>query len=64
MNFTEWDIAYNSLLSCMVGLISTIDLHDIKRTIDSYPDKILTEYYEKAIEDHSKMSIYHNPYEM
>jgi len=62
MNTKNHKMAYNSLLSCMIGLISTIDLHNIKATLYSYPNDILQEYYKKAIVDHSKMNIYNNPY--
>ena len=64
MENDEWETAYYSLLSCIVGLISTLDLIHIKETLDKYPNDILQEYYDKAIADHSKMTIYHNPYEM
>jgi hypothetical protein len=64
MNQSEWDIAYNSLLSCIIGTISTLDLYHVKSTIDEYPNNILIEYYDRAVEDHCKMSIYHNDWIM
>lgn len=58
-----WEEAHESLLSCMIGLISTMDLIKIKETIDIYPNELLEEYYKKAIEDHSKMIMYNNPFD-
>jgi len=58
-----WEEAHESLLSCMIGLISTMDLIKIKETIDTYPNKLLEDYYERALEDHSKMIMYNNPYD-
>ena len=64
MENDEWETAYYSLLSCMVGLISTLDLLHIKDTLDSYPNDLLQEYYDKAIGDHCKMTIYHTEWIM
>jgi len=58
-----WEEAHESLLSCMIGLISTMDLIKIKETIDIYPNELLEEYYKRALEDHSKMIMYNNPFD-
>jgi len=50
------------LLSCMIGLISTIDLLQLKESCITGKDKQVCNYYMKSVEDHSKMSIYNNPY--
>lgn len=62
MQNDEWEQCYQSLLSCMIGLISTMDLHHIRDTIKEYPNKDLEEYYKKSLEDHAKMTIYKNDY--
>jgi hypothetical protein len=62
MQNDEWEQCYQSLLSCMIGLISTADLHHIRDTIKEYPNKDLEEYYKKSLEDHAKMTIYKNDY--
>ena len=64
MNTKNYKMAYDSLLSCMIGLVSTIDLHNIKATLYSYPNDIIQEYYKKAIIDHCKMTIYNNDWIM
>jgi len=58
-----YEQAHESLLSCMIGLISTQDLHHIKKTIEQYPNELLEDYYKRAIEDHSKMIMYNNPFD-
>lgn len=57
-----WEEAYESLLSCIIGTISTMDLHHIKDTLKQYPNDLLENYYKRALEDHAKMTIYNNPY--
>ena len=57
-----WEEAHESLLSCMIGTISTMDLIHIKDTLEQYPNDLLEDYYKRAIEDHAKMTIYHNDY--
>lgn len=64
MDYNDWDIAYNSLLSCIVGTISTLDLINIKEVLRVNPTNIVEEYYTRAIEDHCKMVIYHNEWIM
>ena len=60
MKNDEWEQCYESLLSCMIGLISTMDLHHIRDTIKQFPNKDLEEYYKESLEDHAKMTIYKN----
>jgi len=55
-----YEQARESLLCCMIGLISTLDLIHIKQTIETYPTDILKDYYKRSIEDHAKMSIYND----
>lgn len=55
-----WEKAHESLLSAIIGSISTIDLLNIKKTLDDYPNDIIKEYYQRAIDDHCKMSMYNN----
>ena len=62
MQNDEWEKCYQSLLSCMIGLVSIMDLKHIKETIDSYPNKDLEDYYKRSIDDHVKMTIYKNDY--
>lgn len=57
-----WEEAYDSLMSCIIGTISTMDLIHIKGTIEQYPNPLLEDYYKRAIEDHCKMSLYKNLY--
>lgn len=56
----EW--AYESLLSSIIGLISTMDLEHIKKTLEIAPNDTLEEYYKRAIEDHCNMTMYKNKY--
>ena len=58
-----WEEAHESLLSCMIGLISTMDLIKIKETIDTHPNELLEDYYKRAIDDHCKMIMYNNPFD-
>lgn len=62
MQNNEWEKCYESLLSCMIGLVSTMDLIHIKETINTYPNKDLEEYYKKSLDDHAKMTMYKNAY--
>lgn len=55
-----WEEAYNSLLSAIVGTISTLDLHSVKKTLEEHPNNLIEEYYYRAIEDHCKMTMYNN----
>lgn len=50
------------LLSCMIGVISTIDLLNLKEACVEGKDKQVCNYYMKSVEDHAKMTIYDNPY--
>ena len=54
--------AKESLLSCMIGIISTIDLLNLKQSCIDGQDKQICNYYMKSVEDHAKMTIYDNPY--
>ena len=56
----EW--AYESLLSTIIGLISTMDLEHIKKTLETTPNDLLEDYYKRAIEDHCNMTMYKNDY--
>ena len=58
-----WEEAHDSLLSCIIGVVSTLDLQHIKTTIDEYPNKLLEDYYERAIDDHCKMIMYNNAFD-
>lgn len=57
-----FDQAKDSLLSCMIGVISTCDLIVMKENLETYPNKSSEEFYERSIEEHCKMVIYNNPY--
>ena len=54
----EWEKAYKSLLGCMIGTISNLDLYYIKKQIDILPNKDLEAYYEISIEAHCSMAIF------
>ncbi len=56
------EYARESLLSCMIGIISTIDLLQLKESCITGQDKQICNYYMKSVEDHAKMTIYDNPY--
>lgn len=62
MENNEWEQCYQSLLSCMIGIISTMDLYQIRDTIEQHPSKDLKDYYKRSLEDHAKMTIYKNDY--
>lgn len=54
--------AKEALLSCMIGIISTIDLLKLKDACIDGQDKQVCNYYMRSVEDHAKMTIYDNPY--
>ena len=58
-----YEEAHDSLLSCIIGLVSTEDLHHIKATLNDYPNDLLEDYYKRALEDHCKMIMYNNPFD-
>ena len=62
MDNDAFDYAKESLLSCMIGVISTIDLLQLKESCVEGQDKQICNYYMKSVEDHGKMTIYNNPY--
>ena len=57
-----WEEAHESLLSAIIGTISTLDLHGVKETLDNYPNDLIEQYYYRAIDDHCKMTMYNNPF--
>lgn len=54
--------AKESLLSCIIGVISTIDLLKLKESCIKEQDKTVCNFYMKSVEEHAKMNIYNNPY--
>lgn len=62
MENDAFDYAKDVLLSCMIGVISTIDLLNLKESCVTGKDKEVCNYYMKSVEDHAKMTIYDNPY--
>lgn len=59
-----WEEAYDSLVSCIIGVISTNDLYNVKKVLEETPNDLIREYYYRAIEDHCNMSIYYNDWVM
>jgi hypothetical protein len=51
-----------SLLSCIIGVISTLDLLGLKEACIETQNGETCNYYMRSVEDHCKMSIYNNPY--
>lgn len=51
-------LARISLLGCMIGVISTIDLLNIKESMDKDITGLVEEYYTRTIEAHSNLAIY------
>ena len=64
MTQNDWETAYYSLLSCMVGLISTADLLHIKLVLGENASDVLNDYYARSIDEHCKMTIYANEWLM
>lgn len=62
MDNDEFLYAKEALLSCMIGIISTIDLLQLRDSCIDGQDKQVCNYYMKSVEDHAKMTIYENPY--
>ena len=62
MDNSEALYAKEALLSCMIGIISTIDLLQLKESCIVGKDKNICNFYMKSVEDHAKMTIYDNPY--
>lgn len=54
--------AKEALLSCIIGVISTIDLLNLKNSCIELKDKKVCNFYMTSVEEHSKMNIYKNPY--
>ena len=58
-----YEQARETMLSCMIGVISTLDLLQLKQTVDTYPTELIKDYYERSIDDHAKMTIYYNEWD-
>lgn len=52
---------YKSLMSCIVGTVSTLDLHSI-RSYNEENGNDMSDYYEAALRDHCAMNMYQNSY--
>lgn len=57
---TELDKIERSLLACIVGTVSTIDLLNLKIAYDITEWENDRDLYQKALEDHCAMTIYNN----
>ena len=60
----SFEKAKQSLLSCLIGVISTIDLYNIKGSVIAYPSTFAEDFYSRSIDEHCKMNIYHNEWLM
>lgn len=54
----EKEKAYKSLLGCMIGTISNIDLYVIKKRIKDMGEVTLQSYYNMSIDAHCSMTIF------
>lgn len=57
---SELDKIQQSLLACIVGTVSTIDLLNLKMAYDITEWENDRKLYEKALEDHCAMTMYKN----
>ena len=57
MNEKDLDQVYHSLLKCVIGTISTIDVLTMRELYDK-SDMVDAYSYHKALEDHCGMSMY------
>lgn len=54
----EWENAYKSLLGCMIGTVSNLDLLIVRQQLDVYYTEELQNHYMRSVESHCNMSIY------
>ena len=60
MEYDDPDIIRESLINLMVGVISTIDLINQRDIISLTSDPLVSNLYNKSVDDHCAMSIYRN----
>lgn len=54
----ESELAYVSLLGCMIGVISTLDLRAIASSLDNDVSQLSWDFYWRSLDAHCRMGIY------
>ena len=57
----EWEKAYKSLLGCMIGTLSNLDLLYTRQQLDTLYSEDLQNYYMVSVEAHCEMGIFDDP---
>ena len=54
----EWEKAYKSLLGCMIGTVSSVDLYHTRQQLNTLYTEELERYYMLNVDAHCAMAIY------
>lgn len=57
----NWENAYKSLLGCMIGTVSSLDLLSIRQQLDTLHTDEMEKHYMISVESHCSMGIYDEP---
>jgi len=57
----EWESAYKSLLGCMIGTLSGLDLLYVRIQLDTLYSDDLHSYYMLNVDAHCAMAIFDEP---
>jgi hypothetical protein len=60
----DWENAYKSLLGCMIGTVSGLDLLYVREQLKTLYTEELYNHYIRSVDSHCGMSIYDEPEEV
>lgn len=60
----QWENAYKSLLGCMIGTVSSLDLYFVREQLKILYTEQLANHYMRSVESHCSMGIYEEPEEV